>query len=72
MTSVVGHLTGLDFDRQYKGWMSCPPGSLFEAPVQETVDKVGKITSSCLDRMLMSSLGQATNCGEHPEPSQVL
>ncbi|KAJ5694420.1 hypothetical protein N7536_004832 [Penicillium majusculum] len=39
MTSVVGHLTGLDFDRQYKGWMSCPPGSLFEAPVQETVDK---------------------------------
>ncbi|QQK41483.1 DNA topoisomerase, type IA, domain 2 [Penicillium digitatum] len=39
MTSVVGHLTGLDFDRQYKGWMSCPPGSLFEAPVQEFVDK---------------------------------
>ncbi|KAJ5789651.1 uncharacterized protein N7518_006662 [Penicillium psychrosexuale] len=39
MTSVVGHLTGLDFDRQYKGWMSCPPGSLFEAPVEETVDK---------------------------------
>lgn len=42
MTSVVGHLTGLDFDREYKGWMSCPPGALFEAPVQETVDKVGK------------------------------
>ncbi|KAJ5834601.1 DNA topoisomerase type IA [Penicillium robsamsonii] len=39
MTSVVGHLTGLDFDRQYKGWQSCPPGVLFEAPVQETVDK---------------------------------
>ncbi|KAJ6081868.1 hypothetical protein N7499_006742 [Penicillium canescens] len=39
MTSVVGHLTGLDFDRQYKGWLSCPPGSLFEAPVQEAVDK---------------------------------
>ncbi|KAJ5514545.1 DNA topoisomerase type IA [Penicillium fimorum] len=39
MTSVVGHLTGLDFDRQYKGWQSCPPGALFEAPVQETVDK---------------------------------
>ncbi|CAG8000953.1 unnamed protein product [Penicillium nalgiovense] len=39
MTSVVGHLTGLDFDREYKGWMSCPPGALFEAPVQETVDK---------------------------------
>lgn len=40
MTSVIGHLTGLDFDRQYKGWMSCPPGALFEAPVQEDVDKV--------------------------------
>jgi len=40
MTSVIGHLTGLDFERQYKGWMSCPPGSLFEAPVQESVDKV--------------------------------
>ncbi|CAI7665452.1 unnamed protein product [Penicillium bialowiezense] len=39
VTSVVGHLTGLDFDRQYKGWQSCPPGSLFEAPVQEAVDK---------------------------------
>ncbi|KAJ5748455.1 uncharacterized protein N7511_010151 [Penicillium nucicola] len=42
MTSVIGHLTGLDFDRQYKGWLSCPPGSLFEAPVQEDVDKVDK------------------------------
>ncbi|KAJ5095670.1 hypothetical protein NUU61_005026 [Penicillium alfredii] len=40
MTSVVGHLTGLDFERQYKGWLSCPPGSLFEAPVHESVDNV--------------------------------
>lgn len=40
MTSVIGHLTGLDFERQYKGWQSCPPGSLFEAPVKEEVDKV--------------------------------
>ncbi|KAJ5735102.1 DNA topoisomerase 3 [Penicillium malachiteum] len=39
MTSVIGHLTGLDFERQYKGWMSCPPGALFEAPVHEDVDK---------------------------------
>ncbi|EPS30431.1 DNA topoisomerase 3 [Penicillium oxalicum] len=39
MTSVIGHLTGLDFASQYKGWMSCPPGALFEAPVQEDVDK---------------------------------
>lgn len=40
MTSVLGHLTGLDFERQYKGWLSCPPGALFEAPVKEDVDKV--------------------------------
>ncbi|KAF7587879.1 DNA topoisomerase [Aspergillus hancockii] len=38
MTSVIGHLTSLEFDRQYKGWLSCPPGSLFEAPVHEAVD----------------------------------
>ncbi|KAE8148702.1 DNA topoisomerase [Aspergillus avenaceus] len=38
MTSVIGHLTSLEFDRQYKGWLSCPPGALFEAPVHETVD----------------------------------
>jgi hypothetical protein len=48
MTSVLGHLTGLDFDRQYKGWLSCPPGSLFEAPVQEAVDKVGDLWLSQL------------------------
>ncbi|KAJ5239429.1 hypothetical protein N7468_004048 [Penicillium chermesinum] len=39
VTSVLGHLTGLDFERQYKGWLSCPPGALFEAPVKEEVDK---------------------------------
>ncbi|KAJ6092741.1 hypothetical protein N7486_008030 [Penicillium sp. IBT 16267x] len=39
MTSVIGHLTGLDFERQYKGWQSCPPSVLFEAPVNEDVDK---------------------------------
>ncbi|KAI9041179.1 DNA topoisomerase 3 [Aspergillus affinis] len=38
MTSVIGHLTSLDFQRQYKGWLSCPPGALFEAPVHEGVD----------------------------------
>ncbi|PWY91055.1 DNA topoisomerase III [Aspergillus heteromorphus CBS 117.55] len=38
MTSVIGHLTSLDFERQYKAWLSCPPAALFEAPVLETVD----------------------------------
>ncbi|KAK2747050.1 DNA topoisomerase [Onygenales sp. PD_40] len=39
MTSVIGHLTALDFESQYRGWNSCPPGRLFEAPVLDTVAK---------------------------------
>ncbi|MCJ1256443.1 DNA topoisomerase [Lignoscripta atroalba] len=38
MTSVIGHLNGLDFDQQYRKWQSCRPGQLFDAPVVETVD----------------------------------
>ncbi|OJJ03533.1 hypothetical protein ASPVEDRAFT_53914 [Aspergillus versicolor CBS 583.65] len=38
MTSVLGHLTSLEFERQYKGWTSCPPAMLFEAPVYISVD----------------------------------
>jgi len=37
MTSVLGHLTGLDFDQNYRGWRSCRPDQLFEAPVVESV-----------------------------------
>ena len=43
MTSVIGHLYGLDFDQQYRKWHSCRPGHLFDAPVVETVDPVGSI-----------------------------
>ncbi|KAI9929279.1 hypothetical protein ASPWEDRAFT_24881 [Aspergillus wentii DTO 134E9] len=38
MTSVIGHLTALDFGRQFRGWTSCPPSTLFETPVYESVD----------------------------------
>ncbi len=38
MTSVLGHLTGLDFEPQFKGWKSCPPVQLFEAGVLDTID----------------------------------
>jgi DNA topoisomerase III len=41
MTSVLGHLTSLDFESQYKGWKSCPPGQLFDAPVIDSIDDVG-------------------------------
>ena len=40
MTSVIGHLTGLEFDQQYRKWTSCPPAQLFEAPVSNQVDQV--------------------------------
>ncbi len=39
MTSVIGHLNGLDFPSQYRSWRSCDPGTLFDAPVENTVDK---------------------------------
>ncbi|KLJ05747.1 DNA topoisomerase III [Blastomyces silverae] len=39
MTSVIGHLTSLDFDSQYRSWNSCPPGRLFDAPVIDSVAK---------------------------------
>jgi DNA topoisomerase III len=39
MTSVLGHLTGLDFDAKFKGWRSCPPSSLFDAETKITVDR---------------------------------
>ena len=39
MTSVIGHLNDLEFPPRYKSWRSCDPGSLFDAPVESTVDK---------------------------------
>lgn len=41
MTSVLGHLTGLDFDQRYKHWKSCPPSQLFDAPTVTTIETVG-------------------------------
>ena len=38
MTSVIGHLNGLEFPSRYKNWRSCDPGTLFEVPVENTVD----------------------------------
>ncbi|XP_052784926.1 DNA topoisomerase 3-alpha-like [Mya arenaria] len=35
MTSVSGHLLGLEFTGQYKKWHACSPVSLFDAPVEK-------------------------------------
>lgn len=40
MTSVIGHLTSLDFDQQYRKWNSCAPSQLFEAPIVSQVAQV--------------------------------
>lgn len=40
MTSVIGHLTDLEFPVRYKKWHSCPPEDLFDAPVDNNVVKV--------------------------------
>ena len=40
MTSVLGHLTNLEFDQGYRAWNSCPPSQLFEAPTHETIADV--------------------------------
>lgn len=38
MTSVLGHLTGLDFPQEYRSWRSCNPNLLFDAATIETID----------------------------------
>eukprot|EP00485_Elphidium_margaritaceum_P002929 CAMPEP_0202705756 /NCGR_PEP_ID=MMETSP1385-20130828/18269_1 /ASSEMBLY_ACC=CAM_ASM_000861 /TAXON_ID=933848 /ORGANISM="Elphidium margaritaceum" /LENGTH=132 /DNA_ID=CAMNT_0049364061 /DNA_START=127 /DNA_END=521 /DNA_ORIENTATION=- len=37
VTSVTGHIMGLDFDAAHRQWTSCDPVALFEAPVIKTV-----------------------------------
>lgn len=39
MTSVAGHLSGLDFDNNRYGWGKCNIYELFDAPLSETMDK---------------------------------
>ncbi|KAI9835111.1 MAG: DNA topoisomerase [Sclerophora amabilis] len=39
MTSVIGHITGLDFEQRYRKWNSCSPGELFDAQVATSIDK---------------------------------
>lgn len=42
MTSVSGHLMEFDFDESLRGWHSCPPNTLFEAPIRESIGKSNK------------------------------
>ena len=37
ITSVTGHLCGIDFDKAYRNWNSCHPSDLFSLPIHKTV-----------------------------------
>jgi DNA topoisomerase-3 len=37
ITSVLGHLMGLDFVEPYRKWNACRPVDLFDAPVEKRV-----------------------------------
>ncbi|EXJ71281.1 DNA topoisomerase III [Cladophialophora psammophila CBS 110553] len=70
MTSVLGHLTGLDFDPKYKSWKSCPPSQLFEAETKITIDRDKQSIAENIQRQARSArvLFIWTDCdreGEH-------
>lgn len=39
MTSVSGHLLGLEFTSAFRNWQSCSPLALFDAPVLKMCPK---------------------------------
>ena len=41
VTSVTGHMMEMDFTAPYKGWQSCPPVDLFNAPIERRVSENG-------------------------------
>ncbi|XP_038212166.1 DNA topoisomerase 3-alpha [Zerene cesonia] len=69
MTSVSGHLLGLEFVGSYKNWQSCNPLSLFDAPVfkycPENYEKIKKT----LEREIRSCQGLIiwTDCDREGE-----
>ncbi|KAI9679814.1 MAG: DNA topoisomerase [Caeruleum heppii] len=70
MTSVLGHLTSLEFEDQYRPWRSCPPFQLFDAPTITYVDKDKKPIAKNIEIQARSSdvLFIWTDCdreGEH-------
>jgi hypothetical protein len=56
MTSVLGHLTALDFPPEYKDWRHPPPARLFDAPVQVLIPDVC-VSLPYFARVLTRALG---------------
>lgn len=42
ITSVTGHMMGVEFDERYKSWQSCAPVELFEAHISKTTKDESK------------------------------
>lgn len=55
MTSVSGHLMDFDFHQSLRSWASCPPQTLFDAPIQENVSSNFEPIKRTLER-------EARNC----------
>ena len=71
MTSVSGHLLGMDFSEQYKKWFSCHPVQLFDLPVEKSCreDSMVKIKKT-LEREVRGArmLIVWTDCDREPVP----
>jgi DNA topoisomerase III len=48
MTSVLGHITGLDFHDNYRKWQGCAPRELFDAPVITSTATVSHLSTGCI------------------------
>ncbi|KAL9108741.1 MAG: hypothetical protein Q9227_006537 [Pyrenula ochraceoflavens] len=70
MTSVLGHLTNLEFEGRYRNWQACNPSALFEAETYEAIaeDKKGIAENIAQQARYAKILFIWTDCdreGEH-------
>jgi DNA topoisomerase-3 len=63
MTSVLGHLTGLEFNSEYKQWSYPPPERLFSAKVETVVPEVSWISVNQIRALIAS--GHEADCEEY-------
>ena len=65
MTSVLGHLTGLEFTQRYRKWHSCAPVQLFDADVVTEVAHVSIVNKAFSKKCANVTAGQESNRGEY-------
>lgn len=69
MTSVSGHLLNYEFISTYRGWQSCNPLALFDAPVVKSCPKDYEAVKKTLEREIRSCQGLIiwTDCDREGE-----